>query len=119
MEMLINRGADLDAPGAVFQGRTALEGAAEHGRLDAVKLLLNSGTSTTGEGEESLLSAIKYARGNGHISVAELLEDHRDGRHVPVELGMDAGSLIDSAAIDLPDLSEHYIDVTPPYPRCS
>ncbi|KAJ1326982.1 ankyrin repeat domain-containing protein 50 [Microdochium nivale] len=119
MEMLINRGADLDAPGAVKKGRTALEGAAEHGRLDAVKLLLNSGTSTTGEGEKSLLSAIQYAQRRGHISVAELLEDHRDGRCAPFELEMDGDLLTDSAAIDLTDLSEHYFNFMPAYPSCS
>ncbi|KAJ1332042.1 ankyrin repeat domain-containing protein 50 [Microdochium nivale] len=78
METLINAGADLNAPGASWGGRTALEGAAEHGRIDAVNLLLGSGVLITGDGKESLLRAIVYAKNNVHYSIAELLRDSRD-----------------------------------------
>lgn len=83
METLINAAADLDAPRASFGGRTALEGAAEHGRIDAVNLLLGSGVSITGEGEKNLLSAVQMARENGHESVADFLGDY----HIDVSLG--------------------------------
>lgn len=42
MRMLIEREADVDAPAAEC-GWTALEGAAEHGELDAVRMLLDRG----------------------------------------------------------------------------
>jgi ankyrin repeat protein len=45
--MLLKAGADVNASPAYIEGRTALEGAAENGRLDLVQLLLNAGVGTT------------------------------------------------------------------------
>ncbi|KAK2029600.1 ankyrin repeat protein, partial [Colletotrichum zoysiae] len=69
--------ADPNAPGAEINGRTALEGAAEHGRLDVVQLLLNSGVQTCGEGRRQYVRAIKFARTEGHHTVVKLLKSHR------------------------------------------
>lgn len=41
--LLLEKGADVNAPAAKFHGRTALEGAVEHGRIDMLKLLHNAG----------------------------------------------------------------------------
>jgi len=40
---LLDSGADVNAAGCFHFGRTALEGAAEHGRIDILQLLLNEG----------------------------------------------------------------------------
>ena len=49
--MLLDAGAHVNAQAALEYGRTALEGAAEHGRIDMVKLLLNSGVELSGSGD--------------------------------------------------------------------
>ncbi|KAK1566201.1 ankyrin repeat protein, partial [Colletotrichum navitas] len=69
--------ADPNAPGAEIEGRTALEGAAEHGRLDVVQLLLNSGVQTCGDGRRRYVRAIEFARREGHHAVVTLLKSHR------------------------------------------
>ncbi|KAK2002748.1 ankyrin repeat protein, partial [Colletotrichum falcatum] len=69
--------ADPNAPGADMYGRTALEGAAEHGRLDVVQLLLNSGVQTCGDGRRQYVRAIGFARQEGHHAVVALLKSHR------------------------------------------
>jgi ankyrin repeat protein len=67
--LLIEKGADVFAPAMGDDGRTALEGAAEHGRLDIVQLLLNLGVEVTGS------RAIQFAREEGHDGVVALLEE--------------------------------------------
>jgi ankyrin repeat protein len=66
--LLIEKGADVHAPAMGEDGRTALEGAAEHGRLDVVQLLLNLGVEVDGT------RAIQFAREEGHDGVVALLE---------------------------------------------
>ena len=67
--LLIEKGADVNAPAVDEVGRTALEGAAEHGRLDIVQLLLNLGVEVVGS------RAIQFAREEGHDGVVALLEE--------------------------------------------
>jgi ankyrin repeat protein len=67
--LLIEKGANVFAPAMGDDGRTALEGAAEHGRLDIVQLLLNLGVEVTGS------RAIQFAREEGHDGVVALLEE--------------------------------------------
>lgn len=74
---LIEVGADCNAPAAKTNGRTTLEGAAEHGRLDMVKYLLHSGVRTEGVSRRQYFRAIKFAEGETHYAVAQLLKDHR------------------------------------------
>jgi ankyrin repeat protein len=66
--LLIEKGADVHAPAMGEDGRIALEGAAEHGRLDAVQLLLNLGVEVAGS------RAIDFATEEGHDGVIALLE---------------------------------------------
>ena len=74
--ILLEAGWDVNASRAVLNGRTALEGAAEHGRLDMVQLLLNVGVDTSLVEEERYKSAIESARRSGHSAIAELLETY-------------------------------------------
>ncbi|KAK1589776.1 ankyrin repeat-containing domain protein [Colletotrichum navitas] len=70
--------ADPNALGAwCSTGRTALEGAAEHGKLDVVQLLLNSGVKTVGSGRLQYVRAIRFAQSEGHHAVARLIKSHR------------------------------------------
>lgn len=55
-------------------GRTSLEGAAEHGRLDTVKVLLNEGAGSRGIDHARFARAIALAKDNGHIPLCDLLE---------------------------------------------
>jgi ankyrin repeat protein len=64
---LIQRGANVNAAPLGENGRTALEGAAEHGRLDMVQLLLNLEADTRGS------RALQFARNEGYDGVAMLL----------------------------------------------
>ena len=66
---LIQKGADVSAPAIDYDGRTALEGAAEHGRLDVVQLLLDLGVESAGS------RAIQFAREEGHEGVIALLQE--------------------------------------------
>jgi ankyrin repeat protein len=66
--LLNQKGADVNAPALGDNGRTALEGAAEHGRLDTVQLLLNLGVEIADS------RAVQFAREEGHDGVVALLE---------------------------------------------
>lgn len=67
---LIQRGADVNAPSIGEHGRTAIEGAAEHGRLDMVQLLINLQADVPGS------RAVGLARNEGHDGVVQLLLEH-------------------------------------------
>lgn len=60
--------------GRFKEGRTALEGAAEHGRLDIVQMLLNAGVVGDPTKLHRFDRAIELARDNGHSAVASLLD---------------------------------------------
>ncbi|KAH0426825.1 hypothetical protein CcaCcLH18_10105 [Colletotrichum camelliae] len=78
-KMLVDRGADVNAPGATDEGgRTALEGAAEHGRIDTIQYLLSQGVQTHAEGRLSYLRAIRYAELEGHKVAANLIKKWRE-----------------------------------------
>lgn len=76
-KLLLDKEADCNSPGIGHSGRTALEGAAENGRLDMVSLLLESRTLTEGTGQRQYLRAVKFATRHCHHAVARLLRDHR------------------------------------------
>ena len=67
--LLIQKGANVNAAAIGRNGRTALEGAAEHGRLDIVQLFLSLGAEVAGS------RAIQFARKEGHDGVVALLEE--------------------------------------------
>lgn len=46
VQLLLDNGADVNAPAASIHGRTALEGAVERSRLDILQLLLNAGVES-------------------------------------------------------------------------
>lgn len=73
--LLLQNGAEVDAEGAEIDGRTALEGAAEHGRIDMVQLLLNHGALIHGDGQYQYERSLKFARETGHHALREMLED--------------------------------------------
>jgi ankyrin repeat protein len=75
---LLRNGADPDAAPARSEGRTALEGAAEHGRLDTVAILLNAGVKVDDDHRPQFERAIKRAQEAGHFAVVDLLV--RDSR---------------------------------------
>ena len=58
---------------AIKEGRTAIEGAAEHGRLDTVQLLLNYGAKEDAVQGKGFERAIALAQKNGHSEIANLL----------------------------------------------
>jgi ankyrin repeat protein len=66
---LVQAGADVNAPVICGWGRTAIEGAAEHGRLDIVQFLLDLGVEASGS------RAMQLARKEGHDGVVALLEE--------------------------------------------
>lgn len=71
VELLIKHGGDFRAPGAKVDGRTALEGAAEHGRFDMIVYLTDLGLYDIKQYE----SAIRFAEGNGHRAIVQVLEN--------------------------------------------
>jgi ankyrin repeat protein len=73
--ILLEHGADVNAPAAEWEGRTALEGAAEHGRIDMLKLLINAGAKITGPGENQYVRALKFAKDNWQTGTRGLLEE--------------------------------------------
>jgi ankyrin repeat protein len=74
--LLLKHGADVNAPAAEVAGRTALEGAAEHGRVDMVQLFFNAGAGISGDGRSQYESAMRRASENGHHATRRLLESY-------------------------------------------
>jgi ankyrin repeat protein len=70
--ILLEASANACAAPANFEGRTALGGAAEHGRLDVLQLLLNAGAC---HDRQDAMRAARLATKNGHLAVARLLLD--------------------------------------------
>jgi ankyrin repeat protein len=79
--LLIERGAHINAPGSKLNGRTALEGAAEHGRIDMLQLLINAGACNNGR-DNQYLRSIRLAAMKGHLAVKNLLESLFDRQGV-------------------------------------
>ncbi|KAI1872467.1 hypothetical protein JX265_005347 [Neoarthrinium moseri] len=65
VQLVLSRGADVHAPGSRVLGRTAFEGAAEHGRLDVLKVIWDA-AFPEGIDEAQATRALRLARGNGH-----------------------------------------------------
>ncbi|KAK1828883.1 hypothetical protein QBC39DRAFT_357940 [Podospora conica] len=73
--MLLDAGADVNASAdAALHGRTALEGAAENGRIEVVHQLLQGGARVRGTGEKQFQRAIRFAKEQGHNALARWLE---------------------------------------------
>jgi ankyrin repeat protein len=67
---LVQEGADVNAPAVGERGRSAIEGAAEFGRLDIVQLLINLGAKPADS------RAMDLARKQGHDGVVALLSEN-------------------------------------------
>jgi ankyrin repeat protein len=74
MQYLLAKGANMNSRPAIKEGRTAIEGAAEHGRLDMVQSLLNYGVIGDGMRGTGYKRAVDLAEENGHIEIANLLK---------------------------------------------
>lgn len=76
--LLLHHGANVNAMPARGHGRTALEGAAEWGRLDMILLLFKHGTDfdlQVGDDHKPQAErAIHFARENSHASLARFVE---------------------------------------------
>jgi ankyrin repeat protein len=79
-QLLLQRGAEVDAVGIGSEGRTALEGAAENGRIDMLGVLLSAGAQTLGSGSEQFESAKNLAWENGHFAARRFLISIHDSR---------------------------------------
>jgi ankyrin repeat protein len=75
---LLDLGADPNAKGGAIakSGRTALQGAAESGRLETVHLLLASGIRSDGDFRIDYVRAVWLATCNGRTAIAHLLRSH-------------------------------------------
>ncbi|KAM0814128.1 putative Clr5 domain-containing protein [Seiridium cardinale] len=73
---LLKHGAYIDAPAGVKQGFTALEVAADNGKIDLVELLLNHGADIRGRNRIRFVRAVNFATMACHHAVAELLKKH-------------------------------------------
>jgi ankyrin repeat protein len=67
VKALIWNGADVRAPAIGKDGRTAVEAAAEYGRLDVVQFLIDVGAQRAGS------RALEFASEEGHLDVVMLL----------------------------------------------
>ena len=73
----------MNAAPAAWEGRTALEGAAEHGRIELLQLLINARADTN---SSQYIRALKLAATNGHDAVCRLLNRSRKGDWIsPIE----------------------------------
>lgn len=72
---LLENGALINAPAALVEGQTALQGAVEHGRLDMIYLLLENDQD---DGlEERCQQAAKFAEVESRFEIAQLLREYR------------------------------------------
>ncbi|KAK4464405.1 hypothetical protein QBC42DRAFT_319840 [Cladorrhinum samala] len=76
--LFIEKGADVNAPAVGAGGRTALEGAAEHGRLEILHMLLTEEPKAdiSGPYRIQFLRAVRLAEKEGHMTAARLLRHH-------------------------------------------
>ncbi|PQE27750.1 ankyrin repeat protein [Rutstroemia sp. NJR-2017a BVV2] len=77
-QLLLEAGADAFAPRGKHISRSAIEGAAELGRLDMVLYLLHLADSVVGiDFEHQLCRATKWAWNRGHFVLSETIQGHQ------------------------------------------
>ena len=79
LELLVDYGANVEAPGSAKKGTTVLGAAAKHGRLDAVRLLLQRGVRLKRQLFGNECVEIRLAKQHGHHAIADLLKSHQYG----------------------------------------
>jgi ankyrin repeat protein len=82
-QLLLERGANVNAlgPESTIYGRTALETAAMHGRLDMLQLFLNAGADGHLPLKNRYSSALRIAKGDcfePNFGVVKLLQEYRE-----------------------------------------
>ncbi|KAH7150362.1 ankyrin repeat-containing domain protein [Dactylonectria estremocensis] len=75
---LIDLDAEVTAVPAQRYGRTAIEGASEHGRLDMMELLLCHGALDAEDGYHQYTRSVELATCEGHSAAVELLRGYKD-----------------------------------------
>jgi ankyrin repeat protein len=73
LDLLLQAGGDLNAPPGEDDGRTALEGAAEWGRVDMTSYLLSQGADVKGRNNKNYRRAIYRAWEIGHRVLAKMI----------------------------------------------
>ncbi|KGO76859.1 hypothetical protein PITC_005500 [Penicillium italicum] len=63
---LLDLGVDVNEGPAKYDGRRALQGAAEHGQIHTLQMLLNSGALVVGKGKPQHRRAVELAERIGH-----------------------------------------------------
>lgn len=74
--MRTQAGASVNAAPAMVEGRSAIEGAAENGRLDSLRLLLDYHPETEGFDIRRKRVA-RLALSNGHLAIGRFLMAYR------------------------------------------
>jgi ankyrin repeat protein len=74
LDLLLKAGGDINAPACV-RGRTALEGAAEHGRLNMTSRLLGLGVDIKGHSNKNYRRSICRAWKEGYHVLANMIQD--------------------------------------------
>jgi ankyrin repeat protein len=82
--LILEYGADFNAPACRFRGRTAFEGAAEHGRLDMLLMLYHNGVDLRSDGGTQLQRAMKFAEANGQVAAKTMVEQIRQNVNMGV-----------------------------------
>ncbi|KAH8638873.1 hypothetical protein IG631_06643 [Alternaria alternata] len=72
--MLVQHGADINALCSKYEGRTAFEGAAEHGRIDMLLFLFHNGVDIVSDGGKQMQRAGELAKSNGQLAANSLVE---------------------------------------------
>jgi ankyrin repeat protein len=74
IQMLLDAGADINAPPRAENGWTVLQGAAMRGHINLVHFLLQRGAQVNAAGaEENGRTALEGAAENGHLDTVQLL----------------------------------------------
>ena len=93
---LLQGGADVNAPASRHRGRTALEAAAENGRLNILRLLIINNHDTERLRQDCKRSA-RLARYEAHSVIAEVLQKH--AQKLAAELGVNGEDEFDTMHI--------------------
>lgn len=76
VETLLNVGANVNEEPGFWEGRTALQAAAQWGRLDVVEILLQAGADVNAPpGDTMGCTALRAAGDKEHFAVVKMLEN--------------------------------------------
>lgn len=107
VELLLQRGANVEGTGADVHGMTLLMSAANHGQLDILELLVRHGADVCRaiDGADGCMTAAWYARQAGHHAAADwLAAQHPGAERKPIP----KAALNGGAKAKYLDLYRHY-----------